>query len=192
MVTARYTIACLLCLLFALPARSEEADPRGILRKRTARWYHELKHLQDDKSDGAESNPTGSPIAGGKGYRDIVTSGTVTVKTLDRLRSALDRARSGDVVFLPGDLEIDLSGKPALAIPGGVTLASDRGRGDSKGARLYSRNLDTAAMIESGGAYGRVTGLRLEGPHKGRKRVPLHSRGVRIGHFAFEVDNCEI
>lgn len=187
-----HCIFCLLCLSFMSAATGEETDPRGILKKRTARWYHELKDLQKDKHTGAESNLTGSPIGGGNGYQDMITEPANTAKDYDSLVAALKKARSGDVVFLPGTIEIDMSGKPALTVPGGVTLASDRGQSGSKGARLYSTNTDTPAMIRISGAYARITGVCLDGPHKGRARVPKMSRGIMISHFGCEVDNCEI
>ncbi len=168
------------------------SNPRGVLKKRTAHWQNERPYPGEEKTVGAESNPTGNPIGGGKGYIDLIKKGTFAVKTFEQLRSALDKAKGGEVIFLPEGVEINLGGKPALMLPAGVTLASTRGQDGCKGARVYSTNMDTPALFTSGGPYGRITGLRLEGPHKKRSRAPLHSRGIIIEHFGFEVDNCEI
>lgn len=79
---------------------------------------------------GAESNPTGDPIGGAKGYSDIFSAADATdpayvVDTKAALLSALSSAGSGDVIFVDGD--IDLSGESDIVIPAGVTLAGDRG-----------------------------------------------------------------
>jgi len=191
--TALQARACaLLCLVPFSISADESSDPRGILRPRTARWHHEAPRVSGDAESGSEFNPTGNPIGGGSGYRDALAEPTYIANTRDELQSALKKSRSGDIVFLPGDTDIDLGGQPAITVPRGVTLASDRGRDGSQGARLYSTAPDTPAVVETGGAYARITGLRIEGPHKGRARIPKHSRGIQIGHFGCEVDNCEI
>jgi len=178
------------------PNRAKKAggmrDPRGILTERTARWEDEIRYEGADETSGAESNPTGHPIGGGKGYGDMVKRGQYTVRNLDGLRKALEAAKDGEVVFLPDGVDIDLSGQPPLILPRGVTLAGTRGQGKSLGARLFSTKLDTPQMIKTGGPYGRITGLRIEGPHKERKRVGPASRGIWIEHFGVEVDNCEL
>ena len=58
---------------------------------------------------GAKPDERG-PIGGGKGYVNITTKGDYTVKNLDALLDALAKAKAGQVVFIPGETEIDLMG----------------------------------------------------------------------------------
>lgn len=167
----------------------------------------------DGVTYGAQADERG-PIGGGAGYREIVTTGDYTVRELDGLINALAEATSGETVFIPGDAEIDLTSliyidQLVLEVPAGVTLASDRGRGDSQGALLTSDALKTPQMIRAAGAGVRVTGLRLRGPNTkryldhhhrafdeggGRRyyyRFPT-SDGIVTLHAELTVDNCEI
>ena len=167
------------------------AAQRSVLIERTARWEHEAGLEGDEERFGAEHNPTGDPIGGGEGYKDLITSGEHTVRTFEELRSALETAKEGQVVFIPGDVEIDMTGREKLPIPAGVTLASTRGHQGSGGALVYSNTLRLGGLFASGGDYVRITGLRLRGPHPHRSAVP-DSIGVFVAHFGFEVDNCDI
>lgn len=186
----RWTIMVVLVLQAGTGWAQALEDPRNILRERTARYWHELD-ITDDQV-GAESNPTGSPIGGGEGYSDIITEGDYTVQTYEELAAVLAQAQPGEVVFVPGDAEIDFSGKPILDIPGEVTLASDRGRQGSKGGLLFSDALDTDLMLRTTGDYVRITGLRIRGPFDEQWRVPHGSDGIGIRSFGVELDNCEV
>ncbi|MDP3468631.1 MAG: hypothetical protein Q8S11_09880 [Daejeonella sp.] len=157
----------------------------------------------------------GGPIGGGKGYTKIITSGDYTVDSLESLIDALGKVKSGQVVFIPGDLIIDMTtfiyiDKIMLKIPGGVTLASDRGHNGSAGAQITSDSLDTPGMISIEGPGVRLSGIRLQGPNSKRyldhhKRSfgpggPGHtyyykfptSRGIITKFGNLEIDNCEI
>lgn len=155
------------------------------------------------------------PIGGGKGYAHIVKQGDHTVQTLDGLLVALDKAQPGEVVFIPGEVTLDLTSRIyiedlELKVPAGVTLASDRGRDGSKGALLCSDALKTPVLIRVTGPDARITGLRLRGPNP--KRCMGHYRrsfaqngkgrdyyykfptqdGIYTDQDNLEVDNCEI
>ncbi|MBN2308018.1 MAG: right-handed parallel beta-helix repeat-containing protein [Candidatus Hydrogenedentes bacterium] len=163
---------------------------------------------------GAKPDAQG-PIGGGAGYTHIVTAGDRTATDLEGLVDALANAQDGDVVFIPGDCEIDMTtliyiDELVLDVPAGVTLASDRGANGSPGALLTSDALKTPVMIRPAGPGVRVTGLRLRGPNT--KRYLDHHRrafseggggheyyykfptqnGIRTQHDALEVDNCDI
>jgi hypothetical protein len=137
------------------------------------------------------------------------------VHSAEQLVQALQEAKSGEVVFVPGETTIDLTtliyiDKLVLEVPSGVTLAGDRGQNGSYGALLTSDALDTRLMIRATGAEVRVTGLRIRGPNT--KRYLDHHRrafgagggghsyyykfptqdGIRTEHDALEVDNCNI
>jgi hypothetical protein len=157
---------------------------------------------------------TRGPIGGGSGYTGVVTGGDYTVENIDALIDALSKARGGEVVFITGETVLDLTSRIyieglVLGIPGGVTLASDRGNGDSQGALLTSDALKTPVMIRALGSGARITGLRIQGPNP--KRYLEHHRrafregkgrsyyyefptsdGIQASFDSLEVDNCEI
>ncbi|MFZ4102377.1 MAG: hypothetical protein ACOYKR_10510 [Sphingobacterium thalpophilum] len=163
---------------------------------------------------GAKADENG-PIGGGKGYSKVITSGDYTVDSLESLIDALAKAKSGQVVFIPGDKIIDMTtfiyiDKIILKIAEGVTLASDRGYNGSEGALITSDSLDTPGMILINGANVRISGICLQGPNPKRyldhhKRAfgpggPGHpyyykfptSNGINCKFPDLEVDNCII
>lgn len=163
---------------------------------------------------GAKADDRGA-IGGGEGYVDIITAGDFTVTNLDDLLEALSVAEPGQIVFIPGDLEIDLTAriyvdKLVIDVPEGVTLASDRGFEGSEGVLFTSDALDTPMMIRATGPNVRISGIRLRGPNPkqylnhherafgpgglGRyyyNRFPV-SRGIVTFFPGLLVDNCEI
>jgi hypothetical protein len=105
----------------------------------------------DGKTYGAKPDKRG-PIGGSAGYNDIVTKGCHLVATLDQLLDALKKAKKGDVILIDGGAEIDCTERVAveklvIEIPSGVTLASNRGQGDSQGALILSDWFATAPLI---------------------------------------------
>jgi hypothetical protein len=154
---------------------------------------------------GAEVNPTGDAIGGGKGYRRLVTESDYQVKTLEELLTALKKAKAGQVVYIDDKAEINVTGEQKIVIPGGVTVASRRGRGGSEGALLYSDELATSPLFLAGGEKVRVTGLRLRGPDQKRRTEQMrklykegryysipNSDGIISSYPGLEVDNCEL
>ena len=154
---------------------------------------------------GAEDNPTGDPIGGGKGCRRLLDRGDYNVKTLAELRAALEKAKAGQVVYIDDAAEIDVTNSEKIVMPAGVTVASGRGKADSQGALLHSSNLATSPLFAVGGEGVRVTGLRLRGPDQQRRTEQMqklhkegkyysiaNSDGIICSHTGLEVDNCEI
>jgi hypothetical protein len=153
---------------------------------------------------GAEdSNPTGNPIGGGAGYSDIISKTDPRVKfvvsTTDQFESALESAQAGDVVYIEETAVIDLTGVyTGLTIPAGVTVASNRGENGSLGGTIVQNakndpsNLAGQCALKAAGEGVRLTGVRLEGPHKTTDRIKAIKRGFISGHNNTEVDNCEI
>lgn len=171
----------------------------------------------DDEICGAKPNGR-NPIGGGNGYTDILPKPAKRVATLDSLLDALQRARSGDVVYLDGNAKIDCTERVyienlVLEVPEGVTLASNRGQKDAKGGMIFSDTFDTRPLIHAMGPNVRITGLRIRGPNpkqclehhrrsfaegrspaEGREyyyRFPT-STGIIADLSGLEVDNCEI
>jgi hypothetical protein len=166
---------------------------------------------------GARADDRGA-IGGGPGYSETVSSGDYLVRTDDELLAALAAAKAGETIFLPGDVELDLTERVAvddlvLHLPAGVVLASDRGMDGSAGALLCSDYLATRPLIKTASGV-RVTGLRLRGPDP-KRRLAFHyrvftaepnayenraaayyrlpnSQGIYTEADGLEVDNCEI
>ena len=168
----------------------------------------------DNTVYGAKPDDLG-PIGGGNGYARVVTQGDYTVRDLDGLLDALKKAQPGQVVFIPGETEIDMTARIyiehiVLEVPKGVTLAGERGHSGSKGAILTSDALHTPVMIRVAGPDVRIAGLRIRGPNP-KRYLDHHRRSFGPGgggheyHYKFpasdgitteqprlEVDNCEI
>ncbi len=168
----------------------------------------------NDVTYGARADERG-PIGGGAGYVNTLASGDHTVSTLEELVAALKKAEAGQAVYIPGDTEIDLTTfvyieQLVLEVPGGVTLAGNRGVDGSPGALLYSDDLNTRVMLRILGPGARITGLRLRGPNA-KRYLDHHKRafgpgggghdyyykfptqhGIVMEFDGLEVDNCDI
>ena len=181
--------------------------------------------LQDTPSTGSGKRACGAapkrgrPLAGGRDYTDIVRATSEPVTHLDELLEALKAAKSGDTIFIAGDATIECTERVfveqlVIELPGGVTLASDRGVKGSQGGLIRSDAFATKPRILATGADARVTGLRIQGPNP-RRCLEHHSRsfredvdgerrgheyyykfptsvGVETTHDRLRVDNCEL
>jgi hypothetical protein len=152
-----------------------------------------------------ECNPTGDPIGGGANYSDIITQTnpniTYIVSTKAQLLSALSNASSGNIIFVPENASINLSGTWGTQVPAGVTLASNRGFNGSIGGRVFGYNTnnpggwgESISMLVITGNNVRITGLRLEGSETGKVYSGYEGTfGVfDYGHTGVEIDNNEI
>lgn len=146
-------------------------------------------------------NPTGNPIGGGRCYSAVVSRlvAQYVVSTKSSLKNALLQATSGQIVYVDDTATIDLTGEHDLIIPGGVTLASGRGKDGSLGALIYSNSYyptDTP-LFKTGGTNVRITGLRLRGPnpefvdhdYTGRGGF---ANGIKSNHTNLRIDNNEL
>ena len=149
---------------------------------------------------GAEINLTGNPLGGGVGYSAMVdpAQASVVVATAADLLGALSSASSGTVIYVDDAADIDLSDvtEPnGIVVPGGVTLASGRGRNGSAGGLIHCDSFAFPLFWVDGDAV-RFTGLRLRGPNPevGDHDYDLvtHSSGIATGSSGLEVDNCEL
>lgn len=159
------------------------------------------------------------PIGGGDGYKRIITEDTYNVKDIDGLLNALRKAKSGEIIFINRNTEIDCTDLVytegfQVNIPAGVTLAGDRGHKGSEGAILRSAHFATNPLINVLGPGVRITGLRIIGPDP-KPRLEHHKRahnsqrgdskaqskyyylfpnsaGIITGSDSLEVDNCEL
>ncbi len=173
----------------------------------------------DGEICGAQPDETG-PSGGGPGYQNLVRPTGKPIQTLDELIDGLAAAKSGDVLFVDGGAEIDCTElvyieELVLNVPGGVTLASDRGVESSPGGVIFSDCLKTRPLFRTLGQMVRFTGLRIVGPnpkrcmdhhrrsfgpppdHAGGRgheyyyRFPV-SDGIEALHSDLTVDNCEL
>ncbi|MGD8237148.1 MAG: hypothetical protein PVH68_01230 [Armatimonadota bacterium] len=144
-----------------------------------------------EETFGCEANPTGAPIGGGEGYRDIRTSGDFVVRDAEQLVAALKEAEPGQVIFVPDGADIDLTKHSTLSLPEGVTLAGTRGRNGSPGARIFTKRM-AGRMFSVAGDNVRLTGLRFEGPFGGTERIGDKSRFIATSSYGTEIDNCEV
>ncbi|MBQ36163.1 MAG: hypothetical protein CME04_07215, partial [Gemmatimonadaceae bacterium] len=157
----------------------------------------------------------GRPLGGGTGYTGTIRPTGTPVRHLDELIETLAGARSGDTVYVAGDAVIECTERIyveelVLELPGGVTLASDRGIDGAPGGIIRSDSLATRPLIRTTGADARLTGIRLQGPNP-RRCLEHHSRAFREGHGGHDyyyrfptsigidaehprlrVDNCEL
>jgi hypothetical protein len=129
------------------------------------------------------------------------------VSTKDQLLSALESVQPGEVIFVPGNANIDLTGTYGTEIPGGVTLAGDRGSNGSLGGRIFRYRTSPPSLENEyskiptliiGGDNVRITGLRIEG-NDTIQDEPFEDIGLEvksalkaIERKGLEVDNCEI
>ncbi len=142
--------------------------------------------------------PDENPIGGGYGYIDIIKKGKYNVSTADELVEALQKSKSGDVIFISSDAKIDmteyiLAENYIIKLKDGVTLASDRGYERSKGGMIFTKAARSRPMIEAGENV-RITGLCIQGPDPTTRDWNNFAQGSGITTSSSNVtiDNCEI
>jgi hypothetical protein len=142
---------------------------------------------------GADANPTGDPIGGGAGYSNIITTWDCTVTTKAEFLSAMTSATSGQVIYISPAASIDLSGESDVAIPVGVTVASNRGEEGSLGGLIYTNTQTSGfAVLLQPQSHVTFNGIRLEGPD-GSTSGTSYMKGICTdGYHGIEIENCEI
>ncbi|ELY97634.1 hypothetical protein [Natrialba aegyptia] len=159
----------------------------------------------------ADPSPADSEIGGGAAYSNDVTESdaTTTVSTGSGLKTALQNAGAGDVVWVDSGATIDMTGESNIEIPSGVTLASGRGIDGSQGALLHvDSGMNGESLFRSSYETGvRVTGIQLRGPFPGGyfdppedPDEPGYTEKESAGIFVYntessrtvEIDNCHL
>lgn len=148
-----------------------------------------------------DSEPTPPPMSGTPtphGGTESDPQPDFVVATKADLLDALDSASSGNLIYLEGDADVDLTDTNNLTVPGGVTLASNRGADGSPGGRLRTNSV-SRPLLQTGGDGVRLIGLRLRGQQPdgyfdpNSQNVYGHdSEGFRSLHAGTEVRNCEV
>lgn len=141
---------------------------------------------------GAGAYTGSNPIGGGAGYVSphgySEDTADYVVTTASGLTSALASATSGDVIWIPGDVTIGISGFRGVTVPAGVAIASDRGTGGSDGALLSDTS--SSGIAFSARHHAVFSGLRFKNTHPtASSRTLMSSSG---GAWGIEWENCEI
>jgi hypothetical protein len=186
---------------FAIPALLTKATLAEELRVynnnlKEAAARHLIEFKPDPEYKLTVPRPGNEPIGGGRGYSKIPDMAQADFKpeTSAELLTALVSAQPGALIYIPDTAEIDLSGLNEITIPGGVTLASGRGRiledgSVSEGALLRTSTHGALFVVSEPGV--RLTGFRLGGPAPERFAPIPTSVGV-IAVCPVEIDNCRL
>jgi len=147
---------------------------------------------------GADANPTGDSIGGGKGYSKIVRTGDFVVSNAAEFLAALKNAQPGNVVLVQSGASIDLTGLFNIDIPAGITLAGDRGWQGAAGPLIFSNNIPAENLLIFVHDNVRITGLRFKGADDNYSDIDYSVRpDTKVLCFAVEganveIENCEI
>ncbi len=142
--------------------------------------------------------PSDTVIGGGSGYASTVpqSEADYTATSRAELHDALGAASSGDVVYVPGSAAIHAS-QETFHVPGGVTLASDRGIDGSAGGVIYETSDTSERLLKVQEDDSTITGLRIRGPHHDEENAGGgawdHAHvGVQVSGRNAVLANCEI
>lgn len=110
-----------------------------------------------------------------------------TATNYKSLLEALDKVKKGERIYLQENISIDLSGKPPLEIPEGVTLFGKLGKSKSGHIpTLFSRELKTTPMIRTTGMNVTISNLRITGPDPKRRTEMLKALKAAGQYYSFE------
>ena len=115
---------------------------------------------------------------------------TQVVHTADEFRSAVMGASDNEVIWIPGDAQIDVTGMDNIVVSNSITIASDRGY-TGNGALIYSKDSPIPFLnIQAAGA--RVTSVQFLGPVTTSEEYSWDKEGnaVSIKADQVEIDNC--
>ncbi|MCO4294673.1 right-handed parallel beta-helix repeat-containing protein [Solitalea sp. MAHUQ-68] len=122
-----------------------------------------------------------------------VTAYNYLVKTAAELKTAVSKAKSGEVIYVDDNSSINLTGQGTIKIPAGVTLASGRGKNGILGGMVYTTNVSHGIMLQAAGAGVKLTGLRVRGANTSTTRSSsTYCRGIYSTFSNLEVANCEV
>ena len=114
-----------------------------------------------------------------------------TVTSAKAFKNTVMDANDGEVVWVPGDTTLDVTGIENVVVENQITIASDRGINGSSGALLKtSQSPDPFLNLRAQGI--RVTGLQFLGPITTHEEYSWKKEGNAINATKddIEVDNC--
>ena len=140
-------------------------------------------------------------------FDDLVRKDYEIKDTQHFLKVLKDSVTKGQVIYIPNDLEIDLTGKKNIVIPSGITIIGDRGKEGGLGARLFTTDSGIFPLFKVEDNI-KISGIRIEGGDKNiyfnnieiigensnnlnRYKNPV-STGIEIIGSDFILENCEL
>jgi hypothetical protein len=143
----------------------------------------------------------GTPISFASQRKRIRRSdATIVVHTRAELIEALQTPNA--VIWVPGNVTIEMGGATMVPIANNVTIASNRNLGGKKGGMIKTSEYPNVGVFitENDDVSFRVTGLRLKGPRTdyfdpvafGRDTYDYAVTGFRPYGKSVVVDNCEV
>ncbi len=122
-----------------------------------------------------------------------VTAGDAdhVIRSASEFKSTVMGASDGDVVWIPGDVTLDVTGIENVVVGNQITIASDRGVDGSSGALLKTtKSPDPFLNLRAQDV--RVTGIQFLGPITTNESYSWQKEGnaVNVTQDNTEVDNC--
>lgn len=210
------SIALILCIVFLLPllfACKDEgtglqtpqrlfvADGSGLYKRLYSLYVSDADN--ETKAHEAESiiaslkdwEHKGASAGGAEFDGKIYTEGDYTVTTDDEFKAAVEKAVSGEVIFIPSGVVIDVADLFATEsftakLKEGVILASDRGINEG-GVLKLSHQSGTLLVCADNVT---VTGINICGvvSVSGESDDFKRDNGIRISGTGISISNCEI
>ncbi|MDO8682762.1 MAG: formylglycine-generating enzyme family protein [Armatimonadota bacterium] len=138
-------------------------------------------------------------IGGGNGYSRMInrSQAKYVASNIVELKSVLALAKAGEIIYIADNAKIDASAeRKSFIVPGGVTIAGNRGRNGSPGPVIFTNWQDCYPLFITGGPGIRFTGLRVQGPDTEIRAtgddIIRNAVGIVVNHPDFEQDNCEV
>lgn len=150
-------------------------------------------------------------------YNEFHKQVTKNVKNTEELISSVANSKEGDVIFLAPDGNYDFTNKSVLVISKSITITSDRGKNNSKGATIYSKSLNVNPLIHIIAKNVVIRGVAIQGPdgehinegelRKAYKKLKSknnfnkkrfntygipNSIGIIVEGDGFKLENCEL
>lgn len=125
------------------------------------------------------------------GSRVTASDADYVVRTGSELENAIESTSGGEVIWVPGDAHVDVTGLRYLTPAANVTVASDRGLNGSEGALLEStKSIHPFFKVNNAGV--RFTGLQFLFPVTQYQEYDHTGEGTGIAVDAegVEIDNC--
>lgn len=178
-----------------------------ILMFSTTTFAQETKGLVPDISTKIDGEYIGGLKDNNPFYNNQIKSYDYLVKTKSELLEALKKAKYGNVIFVPSDAEIDMTGHEGVIIRAGITLAGDRGKNNQLGGIIKTDDPDTYPLFKCGSNVT-IKGLRFDGGDTNeyynnneefkdkqarleyKHKIPV-SMAVKTNYSGLSVENCE-
>ncbi len=137
-------------------------------------------------------------VGGGFNYKLAINrvNANYTVSNSRDLVDALTNALAGDIIYIAQNIDVTDLPRP-LVIPGGVTIASNRGWNTNLGAKIIDKKFvsfdNEQPLFITNGENIRITGLQICGPNGESLDFDYKTRGfanfIKVCHNNFTFDN---